>query len=200
MPRTDLTPRKSPSQQRSGVTVDAIVEGAIRILVSDGYSSLTTIRVAKRAGVSVGSLYQYFSNKEAIVAEVVRRRSVEIASTIAAVPGGPTVKASVEQLITALLVEKRRGFALSCALEPALAEVDGRRMILEAARGVIPALAAKLSSGLGRPLSQEELSRLAVAIAAIDGAIWSAISGAPALIDSPAFKKQLEAILLTSIG
>ena len=61
------TPRKRPKQDRSKVTVDAILTAAAHILTEDGYDNANTNRIAKRAGVSVGSLYQYFPNKEAIV-------------------------------------------------------------------------------------------------------------------------------------
>ena len=67
--------RKQPTQDRSTATVEAIVEAAIRILRADGWAQLTTTRVAQRAGVSVGSLYQYFPNREAIAVEIVRQRT-----------------------------------------------------------------------------------------------------------------------------
>lgn len=62
-----LTPRKLPQQERSRSVVTAILEAAIRVLQRDGARGFTTIRVAERAGISVGSLYQYFPNKEAIL-------------------------------------------------------------------------------------------------------------------------------------
>ncbi len=61
------TPRKKPRQRRSQQTVAAILEAAARILVDDGYAKLTTNHVAEVAGVSIGSLYQYFPNKQALV-------------------------------------------------------------------------------------------------------------------------------------
>lgn len=66
----DKIPRKKPKQDRARVTVEAIVEATTRILEEDGLAGLSTNRVARVAGVSVGSLYQYFPNKEALVAEV----------------------------------------------------------------------------------------------------------------------------------
>lgn len=63
-------PRKRPVQSRSQATVDAIIDAAARILVRDGYGAFTTNRVAATAGVSVGSLYQYFPKKEALLAEL----------------------------------------------------------------------------------------------------------------------------------
>jgi AcrR family transcriptional regulator len=60
-------PRKSPTQERSAQLVAAILKAAIRVLERDGAAAFTTVAVAERAGVSVGSLYQYFPNKEAIL-------------------------------------------------------------------------------------------------------------------------------------
>lgn len=62
-----ISARRRPSQARSTRLVGDILEAAIRVLTSDGARHFTTARVAERAGVSVGSLYQYFPNKEAIL-------------------------------------------------------------------------------------------------------------------------------------
>lgn len=61
-----LNARKTPQQARSTTTVEAIFEATIQVLLSDGPTRLTTTHVAERAGVSVGSLYQYFPNKQAL--------------------------------------------------------------------------------------------------------------------------------------
>jgi hypothetical protein len=65
-----LEPRKTPIQARSTVTVQAISEATIQVLLSHGAERLTTTRVAERAGVSVGTLYQYSSNKHRNGADV----------------------------------------------------------------------------------------------------------------------------------
>lgn len=68
-----LEPRKEPTQARSKATVDALVEATARLLVDEGYEHVSTNRIAEVAGVSVGSLYQYFPNKQSLVMAVIRR-------------------------------------------------------------------------------------------------------------------------------
>ena len=81
-PRT--TPRKQPRQRRSQQTVDAILEAAARILVRHGYDGANTNRIAAAAGVSVGSLYQYFPNKESLVAALAARHAQRVAEVLEA--------------------------------------------------------------------------------------------------------------------
>ncbi len=66
-PPTLLDPRKTPVQARSTATVEAIAEATIQVLLSQGANRLTTTRVAERAGVSVGTLYQYYPNKQSLL-------------------------------------------------------------------------------------------------------------------------------------
>lgn len=63
----DVNPRKQPIQERSKFTVEAIFEAAIQIFTENGYTGSTTDLIAERAGVSIGTLYQYFPNKKAIL-------------------------------------------------------------------------------------------------------------------------------------
>ena len=79
MARKPLTkPRKNASQGRSRATVDALIEATARILVREGFDKASTNRIAEKAGVSVGSLYQYFPCKEALVAAVMDRHNQQI--------------------------------------------------------------------------------------------------------------------------
>jgi len=75
-------PRKAAIQQRSRATVDALVEATARILVREGFDKASTNRIAEVAGVSIGSLYQYFPCKEALVAAVIERHQQRIARTV----------------------------------------------------------------------------------------------------------------------
>jgi AcrR family transcriptional regulator len=77
---SDLEPRKRPRQTRSATTVAAILEAAAHILERDGFDALTTNAVAERAGVSIGSFYQYFPGKAALLAELVRSERATLAA------------------------------------------------------------------------------------------------------------------------
>ncbi|WP_172783469.1 MULTISPECIES: TetR/AcrR family transcriptional regulator [Bradyrhizobium] len=77
-------PRKNASQERSRATVDALVEATARILVKEGFEKASTNRIAEIAGVSVGSLYQYFPSKEALVAAVIDRHNDAIMTVVRA--------------------------------------------------------------------------------------------------------------------
>src|SRR5512146_980821 len=80
--RTLTNPRKNASQERSRATVDALIEATTRILVREGFDKASTNRIAERAGVSIGSLYQYFPGKEALVAAVMERHRHEIMQVV----------------------------------------------------------------------------------------------------------------------
>ena len=67
------TTRKKPSQTRAKDTVTAILEASAHILTTSGYDTLTTNRVATVAGVSIGSLYQYFAHRDAILTALQER-------------------------------------------------------------------------------------------------------------------------------
>jgi AcrR family transcriptional regulator len=71
--RTPLKPRKMPTQARSKATVEAVLTAAAHVFQRHGYAAATTDRIAERAGVSVGSLYQYFPNKDAILVTLAER-------------------------------------------------------------------------------------------------------------------------------
>lgn len=82
MPQQPATlPRKAPRQERAKATVDALVLATARVLADVGYAKASTNRIAKVAGVSVGSLYQYFPNKEALVAAVIDQHIDEMMVT-----------------------------------------------------------------------------------------------------------------------
>lgn len=131
--KTRPIPRKSPEQDRSRATVEAILEAAAHILIADGYGLLTTNHVAERAGVSIGSLYQYFPNKESLLGELMRRHTLAIEEGIEASapkaqepPFANVVRAAIEQIVQVHLVDPELHRALSEA--PPLGKLDWQAM------------------------------------------------------------------------
>ncbi|KQQ69452.1 TetR/AcrR family transcriptional regulator [Acinetobacter sp. Leaf130] len=82
MSETLPDPRKRPRQARSVATFEAILEAAARILESLGFAGFNTNAVAELAGVSIGSLYQYFPSKDALIVELIRRERAELSNHI----------------------------------------------------------------------------------------------------------------------
>jgi AcrR family transcriptional regulator len=83
MPITERSrPRKTPLQARSRATFDAVLTAAAHILETQGLQGFNTNAVADRAGVSIGSLYQYFPSKDAILAALIERRALAFAEQL----------------------------------------------------------------------------------------------------------------------
>ena len=124
---TSAEPRKPPSQARAKATVDAILDATARILAEDGFEAVNTNRVAEVAGVSVGSLYQYFPNKASLVGAVAVRHTEAMAAVIAA---GVHAAADddLPSLVKALMeIEPRIRFSVSYTTrKPRPNEIPGR--------------------------------------------------------------------------
>jgi AcrR family transcriptional regulator len=127
-----LEPRKRPVQARSAASVDAILEATIQVLLSVGKERLTTTKVALRGGVSVGTLYQYFPNKSALLQAVLRRHLDEVTVAMERVcqeQRGNTLQHMATALITAFLEAKMRDAKTSVALYSVSSDVDGAKIV-----------------------------------------------------------------------
>jgi AcrR family transcriptional regulator len=127
-----LEPRKSPVQARSTASVEAILEATIQVLLQLGKERLTTTRVASRAGVSVGTLYQYFPNKSALLQAALKRHLAQVTDAVELVcreQKGRTLEQMVTALINAFLDAKMRDAKTSVALYSVSSDVDGARIV-----------------------------------------------------------------------
>jgi AcrR family transcriptional regulator len=123
-------PRKIAAQERSRLTVDALVEATARILVREGFDKASTNRIAEVAGVSVGSLYQYFPSKEALVAAVMERHQREIMHAVRA-EVAQALAEPVEKGIRRLVAAAVKAHRLDSKLHRVLAEQIPRMGKLE---------------------------------------------------------------------
>jgi AcrR family transcriptional regulator len=127
-----LEPRKSPVQARSTASVDAILDATIQVLLSVGRERLTTTRVAMRAGVSVGTLYQYFPNKSALLQAVLRRHLDAVTSATERAchdHRGATLQSMGTALIEEFLRVKMNDVKTSVALYSVSSDVDGAKIV-----------------------------------------------------------------------
>lgn len=109
--RPKTTPRKRPRQERSQATVQALLEATARVLVKEGYEGCSTNRVAAAAGVSIGSLYQYFPSKEALVAELLEHYTTQFQALVLGYLEGEaqTEPRAVAGALVRRMVELKRG-------------------------------------------------------------------------------------------
>jgi AcrR family transcriptional regulator len=127
-----LEPRKTPLQARSTVTVKAISEATIQVLLSHGADRLTTTRVAQRAGVSVGTVYQYYPNKQSLLFAVLENHLTNVMATVEAACESACHKPLAEmirEMVEAFVDAKLDRADISVALYQVAADAGGPALI-----------------------------------------------------------------------
>jgi AcrR family transcriptional regulator len=156
-PAVLLEPRKSPVQARSAASVDAILEATIQVLLSVGKERLTTTRVASRAGVSVGTLYQYFPNKSSLLQAALKQHLTQVTEAVELVckeQEGRTLNQMATALVTKFLDAKMKNAKTSVALYSVSSDVDGARIVRQTGVRVNKAIVQMLASAC-QPLTTD---------------------------------------------
>lgn len=115
-----LSPRKAPRQARAQATRDAIVEAAAHIIADSGLAGFNTNAVARRAGVSIGSLYQYFPNKDALMVALIHRQQQAQLATLTDAAAGLSeadLETTVRTLVRAAMQHHRDNSLLASAID-----------------------------------------------------------------------------------
>ncbi len=178
-----LSPRKLPTQERARRTYRAILEAGARILERQGYEALTTNHVADLAGVGIASLYEYFPNKHALVAEIVRHvleeLLAELGRSMQLITASPP-KAALEAWLGSMYaaVAKRRGVVKVIVQEvPFLWDIpavgNARTMLLALARST-----RELGASIGTPPLPDAMIYLLATMTG--GAVLEAVLRPPA--------------------
>jgi AcrR family transcriptional regulator len=200
IPGRRLEPRKLPKQGRSEATVEAILEAAAQVFEHHGYAAGTTNRIAARAGVSIGSLYQYFPNKDAVLVALVRRHVVE---------GNAVLAPHVERLahssrLDEVLAEIVEAMVALHAVAPGLHRVlfeetrlpaALREELYELEDHVIDLAAAALAAELNPPPADPVLSAR-VLINAIEGLTHRLVLRRPPGVSSEAIAREITELAL----
>ncbi len=179
-------PRKTPLQARAAVTVDAISEATIQVLLKQGVNRLTTTRVAERAGVSVGTLYQYYPNKQSLLFAVLADHLDKVASAVEAAceqarhrPLDDMIRAVVEAFVDA----KMERTDVSSALYQFAADVGGPALVKRLGQRSRKALEAMLgtASDIASPPDRFAVEMMFAAMAGATRYVLEA-GASPALI------------------
>ena len=187
--RAILEPRKSPVQARSAASVNAILEATIQVLLKVGKEQLTTTRVALRAGVSVGTLYQYFPNKSALLRAAVKRHLDEVLDALERVcreQKGHTLSQMATALINAFFAAKMKDTRTSVALYFVASDVDGTKIVQQMGARSNKAIVEMLAT------ARETLTRDPQLVASILQGAMAGVSRR--LLESDAPEKQFDAL------
>jgi AcrR family transcriptional regulator len=201
--RIRTVPRKSPTQVRSRATVDAIVAATARVLVRDGYEALSTNRVAKEAGVSVGSLYQYFPGKEALVAAVMEqyasRMQENIAARMQAAPPAASAEEVATELIRAMLAAQQAEPRLHRALVEQVPRIGALRRLHELSTNYERLVEAWLEEHRDRIEVKDAKTAAFVLVAAVEGLVNRATLDRPDLVASGRLEEQILRLALAYV-
>jgi AcrR family transcriptional regulator len=155
--KPSLKPRKTPVQDRSTHTVDAICQATIHVLLDVGVERLTTTRVAQKAGASVGSVYQYFPNKQSLLAAVLERHLTKVVESVEAAcyaARGQTTTRMAQAVVDAFVAAKLADPAASRALYAVAADVGGAALVLQLTQRTQVALCSMLASATDRKFDE----------------------------------------------
>jgi AcrR family transcriptional regulator len=184
--------RRSPRQARAEATVEAIFDATFQLLEAGGLENLTTNHIAQRAGVSIGTLYQYFAGKSEILAAMAQRRAeaarVRIAETLIAAPE----VGSVRPIVQALMATFEGSPETRKALLDALFDRGGDAVMLHHHQAFLAAIGGKAELNLD--LSPESLFVLTHAVAGL----LRAAAAEPDLALSPAVLEDEFVLLMES--
>lgn len=195
-----LRPRKAPTQRRSRALVDAIVEGGARVLAARGWDGLTLQEVAAVAGVSPGSLYQYFPDKAALVAEITARQSArELAfhlERFAALTPDTPLEDALRLMFSAILEFQRREGPLMRATLAALQHLGRYQLLAARAQEAVVVLRAVLEAHRGR-IAVDDLDLATHVVAnAVHSLTHDGVLPRPPRLDDAALLAELERLVL----
>lgn len=187
--------RKKPTQARAAATIDAIIEATSQILQREGEDAVTTGRIAERAGVSIGSLYQYFANRDAILIALNTRQREEIVAEVARSLSeieGQNGEEIVRRVVATLVAifrprrSRRRMVTLVAALRAEKGDETGA--LLDRIGDLIVEMSRRFPETSARPLSKVSAY---VLTRAVMGAIRSAVVENSRILDEPEFEEEL---------
>jgi AcrR family transcriptional regulator len=186
-------PRKTPLQARSAVTVEAISEATIQLLLRHGIERFTTTRVAERAGVSVGTLYQYYPNKQSLLFAVLEHHLNTVAEKVEAACKGACHKPLAEMtrdMVEAFVDAKMERADISVALYRVSGDVGGPALIKRINQRSRIAVGTMLQTATDAELPPDKVT-IDMMLAAMAGVMRSLLEAGPSLVTVRRSREQL---------
>lgn len=186
-------PRKTPVQTRSTVTVESISEAAIQVLLSHGAERLTTTRVADRAGVSVGTLYQYYPNKQSLLFAVLEDHFNRVASRVEAACESARHKPLAEmirEMVEAFVDAKMERADISVALYRVSGDIGGPELVRRFSQRSRKAVEAMLATARDIQSPPDKIA-IQTMLPAMAGAIRSLLETRPSAATVSKTREQL---------
>lgn len=194
-------PRREPRRRTGRAIVDALLDAASSLLAAQGLAGMTTNAVAERAGVSVGSLYQYFPNKQALVSAVSDRLNAALVAEVERLVGSDAAPDAKLDALVALLCSSDVG---DLEVRRALLRDVPRGWVesgVESSERRVVAALVPLARELAPRLADDEVARRVVlALFAIRGAAQGALLYEPSMLASPELRARLRALALTALS
>lgn len=147
--KESIRSRKTPVQSRSSATVEAILEATIQVLTTAGAERLTTTLIAARAGVSVGTLYQYFPNKQSVLHAVLEKHLTKVVEALersCSEARGLPVAVMAETIVEAFVMAKLERADASVALYVVSANAEANALMQRLRRRSLKALVGALAT------------------------------------------------------
>jgi AcrR family transcriptional regulator len=202
VPRPETELRKQPTQARSRALVDALVEATELILSERGVEAVTTAQVAERAGVSIGSLYQYFPGREALIAAVIERRLEsdvrELTPTVEALRGA-SLDEVIGGLVEIIIRYYRAETPLYREMIAAMAAVDREQHVRQVVEGIDRIFHVLLEPHRAR-LDPDLDANLFAARTAVLACVREAALHRPQLLQGERFELRLRALVRGVLG
>lgn len=183
---TAFEPRKTPVQERAAVTVEAISEATVQVLLTHGSDRLTTTRVAERAGVAVGTLYQYFPNKQSLLFAVLKGHLKVVSDRVEAAcerAKHEPLSEMIRQMVEAYVGVKMERSDISVALYQIAPDVGGPALMKRVLQRLRKAVEAMLETAPDMTSPPDKFA-VEMMLAAISGAMRSVLEAgaSPALM------------------
>ncbi len=191
--------RRTPTQDRAQATVEAILQATRELLIADGYARTSTNRIARRAGVSVGSLYHYFQDKDAIIDDLMAQviaRKLEVLSDQLQDTHHRELEEGIPELVHALLEAQQVDRKLSHVLLTECPRANREDLHRQWQQRMVELITARMLTEPERVRPRNLGLAAYVLVHAVFGVVQDALVHRPELLQGDALERELSELVV----